>query len=205
MPESFTTLSDEEKSARLLDYVKGRLTEDQRKSVEDAVAADEALATELAYYQGLSNAEDPAEDPTDHSFAWARLSKAIDDDIQSNAPPQKAANDNSPVWRIASFALGLVALVQAGLLFSPGQFSGSDEPIYVPVAEDAGYVVRVIFAEDALVSDISDLFSDLEGQIVDGPSAIGLYDIGFASETAQTTALQTLQEATDLIESATLP
>lgn len=204
MSNSFENLSDEAKSVRLLDYVQDRLDADSRAEVEAAVVGNTDLADELAYYQGLANAGELAEPQTDHEFGWARLSKAIETETDISSTPPLAANDNSQLWRIATFALGLVALVQAGLLLGTSPASMEDDPIYVPVTQAAGFHVQVIFENAATSEEIRELLTGIDGEIIAGPSAIGLYDVRFATEEERSIGLDTLRDATDLIESATL-
>ncbi|MEM7664015.1 MAG: hypothetical protein AAF292_17375 [Pseudomonadota bacterium] len=204
MSNSFENLSDEAKSVRLLDYVQDRLDADSRAEVEAAVVGNTDLADELAYYQGLANAGELAEPQADHEFGWVRLSKAIETETDISSTPPLAANDNSQLWRIATFALGLVALVQAGLLLGTSPASIEDDPIYVPVTQATGFDVQVIFENAATSEEIRELLTGIDGEIIAGPSAIGLYDVRFATEEERSIGLDTLRDATDLIESATL-
>ncbi|MEL7481691.1 MAG: hypothetical protein AAGJ29_09015 [Pseudomonadota bacterium] len=200
MSNPFKDLTEDAKSARILDYVKGRLDEDDRAAVEAAALEDPVIAEELAYYQGLGRAGHAAPEPQDHEFGWSRLSKAIDEDTQSSAPPL-AANDNSQLWRVAAFGLGLLALVQAGLLFDTWSGPGREEPVYIPVTEESGFDLQVIFANDATNADIRDLLIGLDGEIVAGPSAIGLYDVRFTSDDDRRAGLEGLRAASNLVES----
>ena len=203
MSKPFESLSDEAKSARLLDFVQGRLSAQEEDAIEAAIAGDEKLIEELAYYRGLSNAAEPASAPADHEFGWARLSKAIAEDTASAPEQMPAANDNGRVWKIATLAFGLIALVQAGFLFNTPAIAPTDDPIYVPVAETQKLEVRIIFADDATSADISALLNQVEGEIVAGPSAIGLYDVRFDSEASKASGLKALRRADSIVDSAT--
>jgi len=203
VPTSFENLSDEVKSARLLDYVQGRLTTQEKEAIDTAILNDPKWAEELAYYKGLSNASEPAPVPAGQEFGWARLSKAIDQETESMADPVIAANDNNPFWKLAAFAMGLVAIVQAGFLLIGTPASISEEPIYVPVAQTDHLEVRIIFTDSATSADISTLLQDIDAEIVAGPSAIGLYDVRFTSEDLRNEGLKELRGATAIIESVT--
>ena len=204
MSTLFENLSDEAKSARLLDYVQGRLTAHEQGEIDVAIAGDEKLADELAYYRGLSNAAEPAPVPAGQEFGWARLAKSIDEDGVNSAKESHIANDNHQVWRSVAMALGLIAIVQAGFLFSGPSIPNSNEPIYVPVTETAQFDVRVIFSPPATSADITALLNQIDGEIVAGPSAIGLYDIRFDSESSRDDGLAELRGAETIVENATL-
>ncbi|MEM7005831.1 MAG: hypothetical protein AAF498_08110 [Pseudomonadota bacterium] len=203
MSNPFEHFSDGAVSALLLDYVQHRLSDEDRTKVEVAAENNDALAEELAYYQGLANAGELAAASPDHELAWARLSKAIDEEQSTTAPTLIAANDNSHLWRIAAFSLGLIALVQTGFLLSSGYTSNNDQSLYVPVTEEGVYAVQAIFSDSATAGDISNLLNRIEGEITAGPSSLGLYEIGFSSVEKRDSGLETLREASELIESAT--
>jgi len=204
----FENLSDEDKSARLLSYVQGRLTDSEQEAIDIAIADDLQWSEELAFYQGLSNAAEPAAVPAGQEFGWARLSKSIDQEVAKAAETSPAANDNTPFWRAAALALGFIALVQTGYLFvgtdTPNGEPNAETPIYVPVAQTAHLEARIIFVEDATSADISALLTQIDAEIVAGPSAIGLYDVRFKSEDSRDTGLEGLRDANTIVESATL-
>ena len=204
MSTSFENLSDEVRSARLLDYVQGRLTTKEQEEIDTAILNDPKWAEELAYYKGLSDAAEPAPVPAGQEFGWARLSKAIDQEAASVAEPVIAANDNNPFWKLAAFALGFVAIVQAGFLIIGNSAPISDEPIYIPVAQTAHLEARIIFADSAQSADIITLLQGINAEIVAGPSAIGLYDIRFTTEALRDEGLEELRSAKSIIVSATL-
>lgn len=202
MPNAFETLSDEAKSIQLLDYVKGRLSDEEKAAIDAAIIDDHALAEELTYYQALSNASVPADTPQDHDLAWARLSKALDQTSPAQNAP-KAANDNTVLWRAATLALGLIVAVQGGFLMSSDPSEGDNGGAYIPASEQAALIVKVMFSGSATSEDISTLLTDLDAEIVSGPSAIGLYDIRFETEAAQKAGLEALNTATGIVDVAT--
>ncbi|MEM6899606.1 MAG: hypothetical protein AAF583_07555 [Pseudomonadota bacterium] len=203
MSNPFEHLSDGAVSALLLDYVQHRLSDEDRAKVEIAAEDSSVLADELAYYQGLANAGELAAASPDHEFGWARLSKAIDQEPSATTSTFVAANDNARLWRFAAFSLGLIALVQTGFLLNSGYPSSNDQSLYVPVTEESVYAVQAIFSDSATAGDIDDLLIRIEGEITAGPSALGLYEIGFSSVEKRDAGLEALRETSELIESAT--
>ena len=201
---SFEKLSGDDKSARLLDYVHGRISDTEKHEIDAAIANDASLAEELAYYEGLANATDEPERAADHEFGWAKLSKSIDAEASNTPTVPAAANDNLNFWKVATLALGLVVAAQAAFLVGPLKPAISEDPVYIPVAEAAEFGLQVIFIDGATSASMNQLLNDLDAEIVAGPSAIGLYDIRFESESSRDAGLITLRSVPDIIESATL-
>lgn len=202
MQSSFENLSGDDKSARLLDYVQGRLSDPEKQEIDAATASDAALAEELAYYQGLASAADAPEPSADHEFGWAKLSKSIDAEAAITPPIAVAANDNFNFWKVATLALGLVAAAQAAFLIGPLKPATTD-PIYVPVTQAAELDLQVIFIDTATSADMNLLLYDLDAEIVAGPSALGLYDIRFTSKSSRDAGLNALRSMPEIVESAT--
>lgn len=200
----FENLSDDNKSARLLDYAQGRLGDVERAEIDLIISNDTKLAEELSYYQGLANAAEPASQSADHEFGWARLSKSIDAETHGHANQPIGANDNSRLWKIATLALGLIAIMQAGFMMNIQYPQGSKDAVYVPVAQDGHLQVQLIFVDTATSNQMNTLLNELDAKIVAGPSALGLYDVLFTSPAQKEAGLKRLSEATDIVESVTL-
>lgn len=200
MTFDLSTLSADALSELLLDFVKGRASEGQSEAIRLAMKSDDYIAEKVAYYQGLSNAlESIKKDATADELGWARLSKAIE---QEQAPV--AANDNSRIWKYAAAAFAVVAALQTTVLLQGRPVS--NEPLYVTASAEAEdpFALNVAFLPSAELADITALLKSVDGKISDGPSAIGLYVIAFASEEARNNALASFQQAGHLIESASL-
>jgi len=200
----FEKLSGDAKSALLLDYVQGRLSATERAEIDLAIAADNGLAEELSYYQAMANANEPVAKSADHEFGWARLSKSIDAETSAPASQPIAANDNSFKWKLATMAFGLIALAQAGIMMSTSAPADSETAVYVPVTQNSNHEVRLIFTDNATNKQIRTLLNQIGAEIVTGPSALGIYNVRFASEAEGEAGLERLREASGIVESATL-
>ena len=200
MPELFENLSAEEKSAQILDFVKGRASGDMGEQIEKSAAADPRIAEELAYYRGLANSieADQSSDTFDE-IGWARLSRALDDETTS-APV--AANDNNSIWRYATVALAMLFVDQSAFTYSNWQQPGDNSEQYLPVAEESGaFILQVTFASDATEQDIRTLIRAAGGEFTAGPSSLGVYELSFASDAQLREALLSFRQSGEIVES----
>lgn len=200
MSEPFENLSDDAKSAILLDYVKGRLGVEDTAAVEAAIERNPDLSREVSYYENLSKASEPAPRPLDHEFSWAKLSKAVDALPNTKASIPRAANDNRvSLWRAAAFAFGVLAIGQSVVLFSQTDKAGTDAELYIPVTETAELEANILFTPEASSREITELLNKLDAEIVGGPSAMGLYDIRFRDAESLEAGLTDLRQNSQLV------
>ena len=201
MTDNITKLSEQELSELLLKHVQGRTTSNESAAIEAAVKESPTLAEELAYYRGLSNAvKETGSGSLFDEIGWARLSKAIAAEPQTSAPESKAANDNQPFWKYAAAALAIVAALQTAFLVqSP---SDTDDPVYVTASAENGseFALNIMFQPDASAQQITERLKSVDGEIFEGPSAIGLYAIRFETEAARDRALASLQDDDAIID-----
>ena len=113
------------------------------------------------------------------------------------------ANENRPIRlslaQVAGVAVAAVALwqfVASPLLpTTPGDFTPAS-------ASTSTATLQVIFAGSASMADITATLGEVNGVLIDGPSAIGLYRIGFLSDAARDAARDILLSRPDLIQEA---
>jgi len=176
---------------RLIDFVRGRLAPDEAARVAAEAAARPELAAEIATIRGIIAAfDDEASEPAPGALGWARLSRAIDAaPLPAQAPARKA-----PWWPLAASAAAAVLVWQLAavpLLTRPG-----DEGGYAPVSETpAGFTVAIAFRPESREGEIRELLRSVDGRIVDGPTAIGLWTLDFASAEARDAAMEALAAA----------
>lgn len=177
----------------LLDYVTGRMPADRAAALDAAAAQDPALAAEIAVMRGsrAALATDPVAPPG--ALGWARLDRAI----AAETPVAR----RRPVWLVASgTAAAAVALWQ--LVVVP-RLPAPDAGGYVTATAPAeGTLLRVAFRATVTEAQIRGLLAETGGRITDGPSALGLWQIGFVSPAARDTALQRFSAASEIVESA---
>ena len=181
---------------------KGVCQKMKTRAVRNSAGATPSHAEELALYEGLAKAGEnfhQAQSPGE--LGWARLSRAIETERQNEIKSQYVGQTTQPLWRYATFALGFVVIAQAAMWFSASNVSS--EPTYVTVTEAVdSFDAQVIFNPDATEIDIRELLHSVNGEIVMGPSALGIYTVRFVDEDARSASLDTLKAATKIIESA---
>ena len=200
----FEKMSADEISECLLDCAKGRLSEQACAEVEAAAQADAKIFEELLYYKGLarSAALGSVSEASPGELGWARLSREIDrvEDAQT-LPEPAAANDNSSrLWKFAAIALGVLALGQfsSNFIGSPSQ----EAPRYIPVAQtEAEFGAQITFVENASEKDVRELLIAVEANIVSGPSALGIYRLGFVDADARDQGISELSQTSAIVES----
>ncbi|WP_121063346.1 hypothetical protein [Chachezhania antarctica] len=169
---------------RLIDYMQGRLSEEERVAFEAEMARTPALEAEVTALRAAASELGRAQVPDGARAAgWDRLSAAID----AERVPQPA-NTNRPLTllKVACIIGATVAVWQFGVVPKlPGQGPG-----YVTVTEEAEarHALRVAFAEDVALADLTALLQRIGARITEGPGAIGLYTLSFDDEAARDAA-----------------
>ncbi|MDJ0642033.1 MAG: hypothetical protein QNJ15_04380 [Erythrobacter sp.] len=187
-------------------YVLGTLDPETAASVARASQDDPALRAEIALWRASRDihTEDAAAS-AQGEFGWARIERAI---AQSDPPALPvAANDDAPFWRRPRFAAWQVAAsVAIAVLGWQGlvvpAITSSDEPAAYNLAGDAdssAFTLRVSFQADVSEAELRALLGEADARIVDGPSAIGLYTLGFADADAKAAAAELLGERREIV------
>ncbi|MEO0423058.1 MAG: hypothetical protein AAF184_12015 [Pseudomonadota bacterium] len=189
--------------ALIPEFVNGQLGDDERRQVQQAADQDPRIAAEIEVFRSIRQAVREGGDVSPaEELGWRRLQRAL--------PPREAPGTadqrptTSPLWRAAAAVLAAVVLGQAIMLSNTGsdRYVTAGDPAQVATA---AFTLQVAFQPDASEQALRALLLDTRGQIVSGPSALGLYQLQFADEGARDAALTSLRERADLVVSATLP
>jgi anti-sigma-K factor RskA len=183
----------------LLDYVRGAAPVDEVRRIEAAARQRPELAAEIALMRGMAAAgESRGSEAVPGELGWARLSRAIEAD--ERAAPVPAARPRPGLWQLAATAAAAVAVWQLAAV--PLLTGNGGAPGYAPVAEapGTGLTATVAFAPDATEAEIRTLLTAIGAGVVGGPSALGLWRIGFADEAARDEGIEALQAEGELVE-----
>ncbi|MEM7640351.1 MAG: hypothetical protein AAF269_14955 [Pseudomonadota bacterium] len=200
MTIDLSKLSEDALSELVLEYARGSASVDVRAAIEARLPEDPKLADEIAYLQGLHRAVSPLRtERAADEFGWKRLSNAI-----SAEQVPVAANDNSHIWKYAAAALAIVAALQTAVLIQPSTQAPAETYVTASATDANTPAVNVVFQPSATAEALTRVLKEVNGEIIAGPSAIGLYTVAFETETTRDDALAALEAETDLVESVSL-
>jgi anti-sigma factor RsiW len=184
-------------------YANGALLDGERRTVEAHLAECPRCREEIVACQRLGEAIRQAEQtaPAAHPARLARLMERIDDEERSGrhgwrqavlAPWQGLAalvRATPPLARGAMVAQLVVLVALTGLLVRWSQrpdeaTPAPPAPVYQTLSESAPAPapettarLRLVFAEGTTEQEARHLLLDIRGQIVAGPSALGVYTV----------------------------
>jgi anti-sigma factor RsiW len=179
----------------LIAYVRGRLPTEEARRVAEEAARRPGLAAEIALMRGIAAAVDAdADAPAPGELGWARLSRALEKE-------PRPATRRPPLWQLAAASAAAVVVWQ--LLAVPLLMSPDPGARYAPVTQQpaSDLSLSVAFVPTASEEAIRALLREIDAQITAGPSAVGLWRLGFQSDAARDAGLARL-EASGIVESA---
>jgi hypothetical protein len=152
-------------------YVNGTLSARERAAAETALVASEGARDDLLLWREVARevSNEYVTVPAATELGWRRLSKQV-----SSAP--RVARG----WRIAAGVL--VAALGAQTLFVMQREHTDRDEIRQASAAPAGvredeWRVQVRFRTTATMADINHILSDAQVRLIDGPSALGVYEV----------------------------
>ena len=204
MSDALTPDRDSELDQLLPWYVNGTLGDDERSRVEAYLSASAAAREEVELLRRLRDhvkASQPSRSPGE--LGLKRLQREIAAERQA-APARPRGGGSPGWWRPAAIAAALVIAIQGALLFEmlpergvgPATGGGS-----------GGSVIEVNFAADATESEIRAALQAVDGRLIDGPGALGVYRVrlvGVAPDDAAAIrdAIATLEALPDVVTGA---
>ena len=185
------------KTEELQAYIKGRLDASQREEIEKAIRESDQVRADYLLQKQIAK-DGVVDEVFPGDLGWAKLSKAIDQQGGSTPFWQKKL----PIWQTAaSIAASLV--VWQGLItpIIDRQTTGSDAHYEMASANKHIHALKVRFSDAATIGEITDLLAEMEGDVVEGPGALGLYTVSFENEHLLAAARGLLEEHSALVES----
>ncbi|MBL4928349.1 hypothetical protein [Fuscibacter oryzae] len=173
--------------------VNGTLAGPDRARVEKGLRHDPALAAEAALLGQLRDAMKAMPQPASPAeFGLARLMRDID---------REASAQRTRRWQLAGGAVAAAAIALAVMLVLP---PGQTE--YQQASGDPGRGdLTVAFVPGATLAEVTDLLQNNNLEIVDGPSAIGLYRLDVTAGANLDAIADKLRAMQSLVESVSLP
>ncbi len=176
-------------------YLNGSLADADRLRVERALDDDEGLRTELDFLvRWRQTVKDTAQDQGVGALGERRLLRSIRDEGVERETPSRDATV-SPLRRFVrpalALAAGLALVVQAATIWNlQSELDARGELQTL----SGGAVFKVQLADDATVGDVSAFLLDEGLVIVEGPTALGFYELTPIDEELPDDALRSLLE-----------
>lgn len=185
----------------LRDYVKGRLPPAQASALEAAAGADPLLAAEISLVRGIVKSGDAAYSPRAGSaeLGWAKLSRAIN---AEGKRPASIVPEKFSRWQVAAVAAIAIAVGSflAGPLLSRGEEQGGGLEMASKQSAHA-FSAQATFVPTAQESAIREALRSVGAEIVEGPSALGVYVLAFKDAKALRHGVKALHARTGVVES----
>ena len=152
----------------LPEYVNGKLSAEDTKKVEEAMGEDVSIKAEIEFLRHLRNAVKEEEIESPSTWGLARLRRSVK---KTKTSSQQIAS----WWKPLAVAASFVFVLQTGyILFNQITIDDTYTPLSTPSLENT---IQVVFVETITEAQIRKLLAEVEGKIVDGPSASGVYRI----------------------------
>ena len=194
-------------------YAAETLSDEERQAVAEHLDACPECTMELAHFQELRSAdvELSADIPPAPANMLQQAFAQIDDYEQERAAPPAAVPAARSWWDafwnpepgfarlVMAAQFALVVALAAGLMLR------DSEPDYgVLGGPGDGPTISIQFADTATAAQIREVLADIDGVIVDGPSAIGLYTVRVNLDDAGAIdpLVQRLQSQADIVQFA---
>lgn len=147
-------------------YVNNSLDESQRKMIASQLAKDIELKRDADFLQIIRQQIKSPATASPGELGWLRLKNRLQHTQQIKHQRR---------WQGLAIAASLLLLIQGGVLFRLMQ---SDDG-YAPLSGTTHTLptLQIRFNPDTREADMRKLLLDIHGQILDGPSASGLYRV----------------------------
>jgi hypothetical protein len=185
-------------------YVNGTIKSAEKDLVEQAIKTDPALLAEVEFLKKLRDEVQAQEfENSPGELGLKRLQKAIAEEEINNDPISRAKNkitkEQNWGWRAVAITACLLLVLQSAVTFSTysrNDLSAAGGSYGFP---RGGNIVNVTFAPDAQEENIRALLLAVDVTIVNGPSALGVYQISVPKDVEAT--VNKLKAHSNLIES----
>jgi len=147
-------------------YVNNSLEVNQRQAIEEKLSADAELKREAELLQHIRQQLKHPASASPGEFGWQRLKNQIQE-IQKTRHQRR--------WQGLAIAASVLLMIQGGVLFTLLQTDDSYAPLSGVTHSQP--TIQIRFNPDVREADMRKLLLNIHGQILDGPSANGLYRV----------------------------
>jgi hypothetical protein len=157
--------------------VNGSLAGAERTAVLNLLSRSPDAALELRLWKAVQSEVRRETAESGVEMGWRRLEKSV--------RQQRARERPARYWRVAA-AVAAVAIVgfQSLILWRMEQRDAGLTQLGAPPAVVGAHewLVQIRFTEAATVAQVNSLLAEIGGRVVDGPSALGVYQIAVPRE-----------------------
>jgi len=155
-------------------YVNETLPPDEMADLDKHLQQCEHCRSEVALLKRLRDQVRQEQISGPGELGFSRLQRSI--------KQERKTNIITSLWRQPALAAAaVIILVQSALLIN---LWPEAEPMAPLGVQYEGPVLQIIFTPDSTVSDIQKLLERVQGSIVDGPSAVGVYRVRLGLDSA---------------------
>jgi len=151
-------------------FINGTLSAGEQQEVERLLSEDEQARQEVEFLRALRKGVKDTAQGSPGEFGLRRLKQQI-----AQEKRESADTETPRWWRPALAAAALVIIIQGGVLLNVLP----DRDGYTPLSGAEGdiAVLQIQFEPTATEAQIREMLQDVNGILIDGPSAVGLYRI----------------------------
>ena len=158
-------MSTHDKNPNLPWYVNNSLSAAERQALETQLTQDAELKLEVEFLQQIRQQVKKTPGATPGKLGWQKLQRQI------NRTPVKTNRR----WQGFAIAASLMLMVQGAIIFNLLQTEDNYAPLSGLTQQQPTLQIR--FNPDIREADMRQLLRDIQGQILDGPSANNLYRV----------------------------
>ncbi|MEM7194049.1 MAG: hypothetical protein AAF402_03805 [Pseudomonadota bacterium] len=156
-------------------YVNNTLSPEERAQFEEGLKKYSQLEDEIEFARAVQHAVAAEDVGSPGAFGLRRLQQSIGnaESVKKAAQPRHMETRNSSRWKWAAIAAAVVVMVQTGVIFNgPGRVEyellGNREGIQS---------LQIDFQSGVTLEQVNHLLKEIEGEIISGPSALGIFRI----------------------------
>lgn len=173
-------------------WASDRLSEAERLAFEQEMAQNPELAREAEFARRLHQQlrDEPATPPGE--LGLARLQKAI---RAEGREPSSGILPRKNFWKPVAIAACLMVAIQAAFLLGPEPWDQDTRVDLTPASgetDTAGPRLQIVFSPTATMADIQASILSVNGNIVAGPSALGIFRLQLPDNAAVEEAAERL-------------
>jgi len=160
------------------EYLNGNLTDNDIELIESAAKDDNTIRMEIEFMKSIQQQLQSEEVTSPTEWGWSRLKRTIESEASStNYSAQEKPSIVKPIWKKMAIAASFAFVIQSAYLAQQQLFNEDDYRLLS--TDNLKNSLQVKFKEQVSEQDIRLLLVNMKGNIVSGPSAIGIYSIQF--------------------------